>query len=142
MLKQIKSYIKLQVLSGMANPSPPVGPTLGQKGLNIMDFCKSFNEKTSNLEKGMPIPVVISVYSDRSFSFIIKSPPVSFLLKKILSIKKGVTKPNHDTILYINKNQVLDIVKLKLVDMNTYNIDSIFKTILGTARSMGILLKE
>ncbi len=142
MLKKIKCIIKLQVLSGMANPSPPVGPILGQKGVNIMDFCKSFNSKTSNLEKGIPIPVIITVYSDRSFVFIIKTPPVSYLIKKKISIDNGSKKPGHDIIGYISKSCILDIAKIKYPDMNCIDLNSISKSIIGTALSMGIKVKD
>ncbi len=142
MSKKVKCVIKLQVLSGMANPSPPVGPILGQKGVKIMDFCKSFNEKTFSMDKGIPIPVVMTVYSDRSFDFIIKSPPVSYLLKKEIFVTSGSKKPGHDIIGYIKKSSILDIAKIKLSDMNSCNLDSIFKSIIGTATSMGILIKD
>ncbi len=141
MLKKIKSYIKLQVLSGMANPSPPVGPILGQKGLNIMNFCKLFNEKTSNLDKGIPIPVVITVYSDRTFDFIIKSPTVSYLIKKYVLVNKGSDKPGKNIIGYINKEQLIKISKIKILDTNSYNINKLIKSIIGTANSMGIKYK-
>ncbi len=142
MIKKIKFNIKLQVLSGMANPSPPVGPILGQKGLNIMKFCKSFNKKTSHLEKGIPIPVIITGYSDRSFSFIIKTPPVSYLIKKFISIPNGSKKPNIEIIGYIDKGSILDIAKIKYPDTNTNNIDSVCKSIIGTALSMGVKVKK
>ncbi len=142
MLKKIKFYIKLQVLSGMANPSPPVGPTLGQKGLNIMKFCKLFNEKTSYLEKGIPIPVIITVYNDRSFTFITKTPTVSYLIKKNISIPNGSKKPGIDIIGYINKSTILNIAKIKYIDTNTNNIDSVCKSIMGTALSMGVKIKD
>ncbi|VFP78009.1 50S ribosomal protein L11 [Buchnera aphidicola (Cinara cuneomaculata)] len=138
MNKKIISYIKLQVPSGMANPSPPVGPALGQKGLNIMEFCKNFNLQTSNLEKGIPTPVIITVYSDKTFTFIIKTPPASVLLKKCLQIKSGSKKPKHEIIAKITKNQIYEIAKQKMTDMTGSNIDKIAKTIEGTARSMGI----
>ncbi len=142
MSKKKYTYIKLQVLSGMANPSPPVGPILGQKGVNIMEFCKLFNKKTSNLEKGIPIPVIIKVYSNRSFTFIIKSPPVSYLIKKEISINFGSKKPGHDIIGYIKKSSVLKIAKIKCFDTNSCNLSSIYKSIIGTAISMGIKIKD
>ncbi len=142
MSKKIKCIIKLQVLSGMANPSPPVGPILGQRGVKIMDFCKSFNKTTSSMEKGIPIPVVITVYNDRSFVFFTKTPPVSFLLKKEISITNGSKKPGHDIVGYIKKSSILDIAKIKFSDMNGYNLESICNSIIGTARSMGILIKN
>ncbi len=142
MKKKVKSYIKLQVLSGMANPSPPVGPALGQKGVNIMSFCKSFNEKTKDMEKGVPIPVLITVYYDRSFSFIIKTPPVSVLLKKFISIKKGSIKPKHEIVGYVKKSEIMDIAKIKEPDMTGSDIISISKCIIGTALSMGLKIKD
>ncbi len=142
MFKKVQFYIKLQVLSGMANPSPPVGPILGQKGINIMNFCKLFNKKTSSLSKGIPIPVIISVYSDRSFSFITKSPPVSYLIKKEVSLSSGSKKPGHDIIGYITKKSVLNIAKIKFSDLYGCSLKSISNSVIGTARSMGILIKD
>ncbi|XBC38763.1 MAG: 50S ribosomal protein L11 [Buchnera aphidicola (Melaphis rhois)] len=141
MSKKIQSYIKLQVSAGTANPSPPVGPALGQKGLNIMEFCKLFNEKTKHLEKGLPIPTVITVYSDRSFSFIIKTPPASILLKKAAGIKSGSSKPNTDKVGEITYQQVIDIAKIKEIDMTGSNIENMTKSIIGTAYSMGLTIK-
>ncbi len=141
-MKKKLSYIKIQVLSGMANPSPPVGPVLGQRGLNIMKFCNDFNKKTSNLEKGIPIPVIIRVFNDRTFDFIIKNPPISFLLKKFLSIDKGSKNPGKDIIANINIKDIKDIAKLKILDTNSYNIDSVLKSIIGTAKSMGIKINN
>ncbi|QCI23087.1 50S ribosomal protein L11 [Buchnera aphidicola] len=141
MSKKIQSYIKLQVSAGTANPSPPVGPALGQKGLNIMEFCKLFNEKTKHLEKGLPIPTVITVYSDRSFSFIIKTPPASILLKKAAGIKSGSSKPNTDKVGEITYQQVIDIAKIKEIDMTGSNIENMTKSIIGTACSMGLTIK-
>ncbi len=140
--KNIVSYIKLQVLSGMANPSPPVGPALGQKGLNIMEFCNLFNKKTKSLEKGIPIPVIISVYADKSFTFITKTPPVSVLLKKKLLLTKGSSKPKHNIIGDVSELELLEIAKIKLPDMTGYTLKSISKCIKGTAYSMGILVKR
>ncbi len=142
MSKKIRCYIKLQVLSGMANPSPPVGPILGQKGVNIINFCKLFNEKTSSLDKGIPVPVIITVYSDRSFSFITKTPPVSYLIKKEVSITTGSKKPGHDIIGYITKESILNIAKIKSSDIFSSSIKSIYNSIIGTARSMGVLIKN
>ncbi len=136
------SYIKLQILSGMANPSPPIGPALGQKGINIMEFCKSFNKKTFHLEKGMPIPVIITVFQDRSFSYIIKSPPSSFLIKKYLLIKKGSDKPGTKIIGYIKEDILVKIANIKLLDMNSNNINSIIKCLIGTACSMGVKIES
>ncbi|WP_075433649.1 50S ribosomal protein L11 [Buchnera aphidicola] len=142
MTKNIQSYIKLQVLSGMANPSPPVGPALGQKGINIMEFCKSFNSQTSHLEKGVPTPVIITVYTDKTFTFIIKTPPAAILLKKCLGIKTGSKRPNHEIVGNITKNQIYDIAKQKMIDMTGSNIERIARTIEGTARSMGITVTK
>lgn len=116
MAKKIQSYIKLQVSAGMATPSPPIGPALGQKGVNIMEFCKLFNEKTTNLEKGMPIPVIVTVYSDRSFTFIIKTPPASVLLKKFSGIKSGSGKTKTETVGNISRLQIKEIAKIKEID--------------------------
>ncbi|XBC37710.1 MAG: 50S ribosomal protein L11 [Buchnera aphidicola (Meitanaphis microgallis)] len=141
MAKTIQAYIKLQVSAGAANPSPPVGPALGQKGLNIMEFCKSFNEKTNHLEKGLPIPTIITVYSDRSFSFITKTPPASILLKKAAGIKAGSSKPSQEKVGEITYQQVVDIAQMKAVDMTGSNIKNMTKSIIGTARSMGLTIK-
>lgn len=142
MAKKIQAYIKLQVSAGMANPSPPIGPALGQKGVNIMEFCKSFNAKTINLEKGLPIPTIITVYSDKSFSFITKTPPASILLKKAANLKKGSKKPNKEKIGTITQQQILEIAKLKEPDMTGSNIENIKKSIIGTANSMGITIQD
>ncbi|CUR53013.1 50S ribosomal protein L11 [Buchnera aphidicola] len=138
MKKKINSYIKLQVLSGMANPSPPVGPALGQKGINIMEFCKAFNLKTANLEKGIPIPVIITLYHDKSFTFITKTPPASILLKKITNLKKGSNKPKLEIKATITKTQLYEIAKQKIQDMTGANLENIARSIEGTAKSMGI----
>ncbi|XBC38226.1 MAG: 50S ribosomal protein L11 [Buchnera aphidicola (Floraphis choui)] len=142
MVKKIQSYIKLQVSAGMANPSPPVGPALGQKGLNIIEFCKLFNSKTNHLEKGLPIPTIITVYSDRSFSFIIKTPPASILLKKAAGIKSGSSKPNTEKVGEITYQQIIDIAKIKEVDMTGSNIENMSKSIIGTAYSIGLTVKR
>ncbi|AHG60322.1 50S ribosomal protein L11 [Buchnera aphidicola] len=142
MAKKIQSYIKLQVSAGIANPSPPIGPALGQKGVNIMEFCKLFNKKTENLEKGLPIPVVITVYSDRSFTFITKTPPASILLKKISGIKSGSSKPKIEKIGKINRSQIKEIAKIKNDDMTGSNIESMMRSIEGTAKSMGLMIEE
>lgn len=142
MAKKIQSYIKLQVSAGMANPSPPIGPALGQKGVNIMEFCKSFNEKTKNLEKGMPIPVIITVYTDRSFIFIIKTPPASFLLKKYSNITKGSKKPKLEQVGNITNEQIEKIAKIKLEDMTGSDINKVKKSIQGTAKSMGLKIED
>ncbi|CAL4318242.1 50S ribosomal protein L11 [Buchnera aphidicola] len=142
MAKKIQSYIKLQVSAGMATPSPPIGPALGQKGVNIMEFCKLFNEKTANIEKGMPIPVIVTVYSDRSFTFITKTPPASVLLKKFSGIKSGSGKAKTETVGNISRLQIKEIAKIKEIDMTGSNIDKISKSIEGTAKSMGLVITE
>ncbi|CAL4041893.1 50S ribosomal protein L11 [Buchnera aphidicola (Tetraneura ulmi)] len=141
-MKKIQSYIKLQVPAGSANPSPPIGPALGQKGLNIMEFCKSFNKKTESLDKGLPIPVIITVYSDKSFTFITKTPPASILLKKIAGIKLGSKTTKKDIVGQINKLQLEEIAILKAKDMTGKNITNMMKSIEGTAKSMGIIIKD
>ena len=142
MAKKIDSYIKLQVPAGEANPSPPVGPALGQQGLNIMEFCKAFNSETQGMEKGMPIPVIITVFSDKSFTFIKKTPPASVLLKKAAGIPKGSGEPNRDKVGTVTREQVEEIVKLKQPDLNSYEIEQGVKIISGSARSMGIVVEE
>lgn len=142
MAKKVQAYVKLQVAAGMANPSPPVGPALGQQGLNIMEFCKSFNAKTNNLEKGLPIPVVITVYSDRSFTFVTKTVPASVLLKKAAGIKSGSSKPNLEKTGKISKDQIREIAETKKTDMTGSDIDALMRSIEGTARSIGILVEE
>ncbi|UDG80269.1 50S ribosomal protein L11 [Candidatus Annandia pinicola] len=140
MSKKIKSYIKLQILAGMANPSPPVGPALGQQGVNIAQFCNLFNEKTKDFEKKMPIPVIITVYYDKSFDFIIKTPPASILLKKAAKIKSGANKPKKDKIGNITYKQIKKIALIKSKDMNSLNLKSQIKSIKGTAISMGLTI--
>ncbi|QCI20203.1 50S ribosomal protein L11 [Buchnera aphidicola (Brachycaudus cardui)] len=142
MAKKIQSYIKLQVPAGTANPSPPIGPALGQKGVNIMEFCKLFNKKTENIEKGLPIPVIITVYSDRSFTFITKTPPASILLKKFSDIKKGSSKTKIEPIGKINRSKIKEIATIKNCDMTGSNIESIMRSIEGTAKSMGLIIEE
>ncbi|EPE37516.1 50S ribosomal protein L11 [Candidatus Photodesmus katoptron] len=142
MAKKVKASIKLQVAAGMANPSPPVGPALGQHGVNIMEFCKAFNEKTESIEKGLPTPVVITIYTDRSFTFVTKTPPASVLLKKIVGVSSGSSRPNTEKIGTITDAQVEEIAKIKAVDMTGVNIESMKRSILGTARSIGLILKE
>jgi large subunit ribosomal protein L11 len=137
MAKKVVGEIKLQIPAGQANPAPPVGPALGQQGVNIMAFCKEFNAATKN-EAGMVIPVVITVYQDKSFTFITKSPPASILLKKAAGIASGSKTPNKDKVGKVTKKQVMDIVKLKSKDLNAVNEDAAFRVIAGTARSMGI----
>ena len=142
MAKKIAGYIKLEIPAGQANPSPPVGPALGQRGLNIMEFCKAFNAATQNLEAGMPIPVVITAYSDRSFSFETKTPPAAFLLRKAAGIKKGSAVPNRDKVGKVTMDQVREIAEAKLKDLNAYDIDAAAQIIKGSARSMGIEVVE
>jgi large subunit ribosomal protein L11 len=136
--KKIDAYIKLQVPAGQANPSPPVGPALGQHGVNIMEFCKQFNAETQGLEQGLPIPVVITVFSDKSFTFIKKTPPASVLLKKAAGIDKGSARPNMDKVARVNRQQLEEIAKTKMPDLNAYDIDTAVSIIAGSARSMGI----
>ncbi|MEI7997477.1 MAG: 50S ribosomal protein L11, partial [Methylococcaceae bacterium] len=138
MAKKITAYIKLQVKAGEANPSPPVGPALGQRGVNIMEFCKAFNAKTQDVEKGLPLPVVITVYSDRSFTFITKTPPASILLKKATGIKSGSSNPNTKKVGTVTLAQLEEIAKTKMEDLNAANLEAAIKTIAGSARSMGL----
>ncbi|HLA74793.1 MAG TPA: 50S ribosomal protein L11 [Gammaproteobacteria bacterium] len=138
MAKKIEAYVKLQVKAGQANPSPPVGPALGQRGVNIMEFCKAFNAQTQNLEPGMPIPVVITVYSDRSFTFITKTPPASILLKKAAGITSGSKTPNSAKVGKVSRAQLEEIAKTKMPDLTAAGMDSAVRTIAGSARSMGI----
>tara|TARA_Y100000996_G_scaffold343914_1_gene281582 strand:+ start:431 stop:877 length:447 start_codon:yes stop_codon:yes gene_type:complete len=140
MAKKISSFIKLQIPAGKANPAPPVGPALGQHGVNIMEFCKAFNAKTQD-QPGKIVPVVITVYSDRSFTFITKTPPVPSLILEALKIKKGSGEPNKDKVGTITSKQVEEIAQLKLPDLNTNKIDSAVNMIKGTARSMGVIVK-
>ncbi|MEE9447278.1 MAG: 50S ribosomal protein L11 [Arenicellales bacterium] len=141
MAKKIDAYIKLQVPAGDAKPAPPVGPALGQHGLNIMDFCKAFNAETQDMEKGMPVPVIITVYSDKSFTYIKKSPPASIMLKKAAGITSGSGVPNRDKVGTVTRAQIEDIVKVKEADLNAYDMDAAVNIIAGTARSMGIEVK-
>jgi large subunit ribosomal protein L11 len=138
MAKEVTAYIKLQVKAGEANPSPPVGPALGQHGVNIMEFCKAFNAKTSDVEKGLPIPVVISVFSDRSFTFITKTPPASILLKKAVGIAKGSSNPNTVKVGKVTRAQLEEIATTKMEDLNATDMDAAVKIIAGSARSMGL----
>jgi large subunit ribosomal protein L11 len=138
MAKKIDAYIKLQVPAGDAKPAPPVGPALGQHGLNIMEFCKAFNAETQDMEKGMPVPVVITVYSDKSFTYIKKSPPASVMLKKAAGIKSGSGVPNRNKVGTVTRAQIEEIVKVKDADLNAYDMDAAVKIIAGTARSMGL----
>ncbi|MCX7108389.1 MAG: 50S ribosomal protein L11 [Methylococcales bacterium] len=141
MAKKITAYIKLQVKAGEANPSPPVGPALGQRGVNIMEFCKAFNAKTQDVEKGLPLPVVITVYSDRSFTFITKTPPASILLKKATGIKSGSSNPNTKKVGTVTLAQLEEIAKTKMEDLNAANLEAAIKTIAGSARSMGLTVE-
>jgi large subunit ribosomal protein L11 len=138
MAKKVETYIKLQVPAGKANPSPPVGPALGQHGVNIMEFCKTFNAETQAMEPGMPIPVVITVYSDRSFTFIKKTPPAAVLLKKAASIKKGSGEPNTNKVGKVTRAQLEEIAKTKDPDLTAADMDAAVRTIAGSARSMGL----
>jgi large subunit ribosomal protein L11 len=138
MAKKISAYIKLQVKAGEANPSPPVGPALGQHGVNIMEFCKAFNAKTQNLEKGMPIPVVITVYSDRSFTFVTKTPPASILLKKAAGVGKGSSTPNAAKVGTVTRAQLEEIATAKMPDLTAADMDAAVRTIAGSARAMGL----
>jgi large subunit ribosomal protein L11 len=137
-MKKVTGLIKLQIPAGKANPSPPVGPALGQHGVNIMEFCKTFNARTKDMGDGMIIPVVITVFSDRSFTFITKTPPAAVLLKKAAGIEKGSAEPNKNKVGKVTKKQVEDIAKLKLPDLNTTSLESAYRTIAGAARSMGL----
>ncbi len=138
MAKKIEAYIKLQVPAGKANPSPPVGPALGQHGVNIMEFCKAFNAKTQGVEAGLPIPVVISVYSDRSFTFITKTPPAAILLKKAAGIKSGSGTPNTNKVGKVSRAQLEEIATTKMADLTAADMDAAVRTLAGTARSMGL----
>ena len=138
MAKKIQAYIKLQVKAQEANPSPPVGPALGQHGVNIMEFCKAFNAQTQNTEKGLPVPVVITVYSDRSFTFVMKTPPASILLKKAAGIQSGSGRPNTEKVGTVNRAQLEEIAKAKEPDLTAADLDAAVRTIAGSARSMGL----
>jgi large subunit ribosomal protein L11 len=138
MAKKIQAYVKLQVAAGQANPSPPVGPALGQHGVNIMEFCKQFNAKTQGIEPGLPIPVVITVFSDRSFTFITKTPPASVLLRKAAGAAKGSSVPNKDKVGKVTRKQVEEIARTKQPDLTAGGLEAAMRTIAGTARSMGI----
>ncbi len=138
MAKKIDGYIKLQIPAGQANPSPPVGPALGQRGVNIMEFCKAFNAATQGMEPGMPIPVTITVYADRSFTFETKSPPASFFIKKAAKLKKGSSTPGREAIATVSMNQLRDIAEKKMEDLNANDIEAACRMLAGSARSMGI----
>jgi large subunit ribosomal protein L11 len=138
MAKKIANILKLQIPAGGANPSPPVGPALGQVGLNIMDFCNAFNNETKDAEKGVPLPVVINVYEDKSFDFVIKTPPAAVLIRKALGIDKGSGEPNREKVGKLTRNQLEEIAKTKEPDLNANDIDAAVNIIAGTARSMGV----
>ncbi|HYM33101.1 MAG TPA: 50S ribosomal protein L11 [Candidatus Cybelea sp.] len=143
MAKKIDGYIKLQVPATQANPSPPIGPALGQRGVNIMEFCKQFNASTQGMEPGMPIPVVITVYSDRSFTFVSKTPPTSYFLKKAAKLNKGSTAPGRDApVGFVTMDQVREIAKQKMKDLNAFDVDAASQMIRGSARSMGLEVRE
>ncbi len=138
MAKKVEGYIKLQVAAGKANPSPPVGPALGQKGLNIMEFCKAFNAQTQSMEPGMPVPVIITAYSDRSFSFELKTPPASYLLKKAAGVTSGSARPNTVKVGTVTRAQLEEIVNVKQKDLTAADMDAAVRTIAGSARAMGL----
>ncbi len=142
MAKKIEGYIKLQVPAGAANPSPPIGPALGQRGVNIMEFCKAFNAATQDLEKSMPIPTVITVFADRSFTFITKTPPASFLIKKAANLKSGSKEPGKISAGTIKRSQLTEIAQTKMADLNANDLDQATKIIEGSARSMGLEVVE
>jgi large subunit ribosomal protein L11 len=141
MAKKIVGYVKLQVPAGKANPSPPIGPALGQRGLNIMEFCKAFNAKTQGMEPGLPIPVVITAFADKSFTFIMKTPPATVLIKKAIKLDKGSAKPHVDKVGTITRAQLEEIAKTKEPDLTAADMDAAVRTIAGTARSMGIIVE-
>ena len=142
MAKKITGYIKLQVPAGAANPSPPIGPALGQRGVNIMEFCKAFNAATQELEKGMPIPTVITVYADRSFTFVTKTPPASFLIKKAANLKSGSKEPGKVSAGRIRRSKLTEIAQMKMVDLNANDLEAATRIIEGSARAMGLEVVE
>jgi large subunit ribosomal protein L11 len=142
MAKKIQAYVKLQVPAGKANPSPPIGPALGQQGVNIMEFCKQFNAQTQSLESGMPIPVVITVYADRSFTFITKTPPATYFLKKAAKIEAGAKTTGTQTVGQVNRKQLEEIAKIKMPDLNCASVDAAVKMLAGSARSMGLTVVD
>jgi large subunit ribosomal protein L11 len=139
--KKVEAYVKLQISAGQANPSPPVGPALGQRGVNIMEFCKQFNAQTQGLEQGLPTPVVITVYSDRSFTFVLKTPPASVLLRKAAGLPKGSSNPNTDKVGKVTRAQVEEIARVKQPDLTAADLEAAVRTISGSARSMGIVVE-
>ena len=138
MAKKINGYVKLQVPAGAANPAPPIGPALGQQGVNIMEFCKQFNAQTQKMEKGLPIPVIITVYSDRSFTFVMKTPPAAVLIRKIIGIEKGSGTPNTAKVGKISRKQLEEVAKMKQPDLTAADLEAAVRTIAGSARSMGV----
>ena len=142
MAKKIIGFIKLQIPAGKANPSPPVGPALGQRGLNIMEFCKAFNAQTQSLEPGLPIPVVITAFADKSFTFVLKTPPATVLIKKAANLQKGSSKPHTDKVGKITRAQAEEIAKTKMPDLTASDLDAAVRTIAGSARSMGITVRD
>lgn len=138
MAKKIAGYLKLQVPAGAANPSPPIGPALGQRGVNIMEFCKAFNAKTGEMEKGQPIPVILTIYQDKSFTFVMKTPPASFLLKKAAKLQKGSAEPGKKVAGTVTQADLRAIAEVKMVDLNANDVESAMKLIAGSARSMGL----
>lgn len=142
MAKKITGYIKLQVAAGKANPSPPIGPALGQRGLNIMEFCKAFNAQTQSVEPGTPIPVVITVFADRTFAFVTKTPPNSFFLKKAAGVAKGTQTPGRENVGTVTMTQIREIATIKMPDLNAFDIDAACQMIIGSARSMGLEVVE
>jgi len=141
MAKKIVGYVKLQVPAGKANPSPPIGPALGQRGLNIMEFCKAFNAQTQGLEPGLPIPVVITAYADKSFTFIMKTPPTTVLIKKAIKLDKGSAKPHLDKVGKLTRQQAEEIAKIKMPDLTAGDMDAAVRTVAGSARSMGVVME-
>jgi large subunit ribosomal protein L11 len=141
MAKKITGFVKLQVPAGKANPSPPIGPALGQRGLNIMEFCKAFNAQTQGIEPGLPLPVVITAYADRSFTFVIKTPPATVLIKKAAGVQKGSSKPHTDKVGKLTRAQVEEIAKQKMKDLTAGDIEAAMRTVAGSARSMGITVE-
>ena len=141
MAKKIVGYVKLQVPAGKANPSPPISPALGQRGLNIMEFCKAFNAQTQGLEPGLPIPVVITAYADKSFTFIMKTPPTAVLIKKALKLEKGSPKPHLDKVGKLTRQQAEEIAKIKMPDLTAGDMDAAVRTVAGSARSMGVVME-
>jgi large subunit ribosomal protein L11 len=141
MAKKIVGFIKLQIPAGKANPSPPVGPALGQRGLNIMEFCKAFNAQTQSMEPGLMLPVVITAFADKSFTFVLKTPPATVLIKKAIKLEKGSGKPNSDKVGKITRTQLEEIAKMKMKDLTAADLDAAVKTIAGSARSMGVTVE-